>query len=419
MLRLGSTGCGNDSRCWRAFRCQKAPPTAAMTQTECGYEDEPISTSTPTSGLAKRETPPGPKPAAVTAAPDYNGAGVPNVFGNGFDCDDGFSFGGDASDKQGCTGGFASSAALDFSDLGAILEDCAVQQLQQSNLGKPEVGKECTGGSGPDSPRHQAADCTPSAELPLSGPTLPEFHIMAVEEPTGQRNVMGSADDVDRVQQLLEEYERQEGQRNQLSSSSCRLRAASSGSKHDGHRAAAGSGGDGVQVATYTSGAASTDADRDRTAKNAAAVVAGTGGVVPCSEDGDDLGSWAGEEYEEDHVRGVQGAYLKYAARLARQPDQCARTFEVQLMAPVLAMVLDCAEWLQGLELEMHRPAINAAANWDFTTLAIYTCSANCYHGRLLSSSPDLQQEDTVLVEEYVAVANEDQSHVRDELKIM
>ena len=38
-----------------------------------------------------------------------------------------------------------------------------------------------------------------------------------------------------------------------------------------------------------------------------------------------DAESWLGEQYEEDHVRGVDGAYLKYAARLAWQPDQCAR----------------------------------------------------------------------------------------------
>lgn len=35
--------------------------------------------------------------------------------------------------------------------------------------------------------------------------------------------------------------------------------------------------------------------------------------------------SWAGEQYEEDHLRGVEGSYLKFAKRLARQPDQCAR----------------------------------------------------------------------------------------------
>lgn len=35
--------------------------------------------------------------------------------------------------------------------------------------------------------------------------------------------------------------------------------------------------------------------------------------------------SWLGEEYEEDAVRGLDPAYLKFSARLARQPGQCVR----------------------------------------------------------------------------------------------
>lgn len=34
---------------------------------------------------------------------------------------------------------------------------------------------------------------------------------------------------------------------------------------------------------------------------------------------------WAPEEYEEDRVRGVVPAYLKFSQRLQRRPDQCAR----------------------------------------------------------------------------------------------
>ena len=43
------------------------------------------------------------------------------------------------------------------------------------------------------------------------------------------------------------------------------------------------------------------------------------------SEAGSGLVAWAGEEYEEERVRGVEGSYLKYAARLRRQPLQCVR----------------------------------------------------------------------------------------------
>ncbi len=34
---------------------------------------------------------------------------------------------------------------------------------------------------------------------------------------------------------------------------------------------------------------------------------------------------WGGEEYEEDNLRGVEGAYLKFASRLGREPAQCVR----------------------------------------------------------------------------------------------
>jgi hypothetical protein len=36
-------------------------------------------------------------------------------------------------------------------------------------------------------------------------------------------------------------------------------------------------------------------------------------------------GSWAGELYEKDEVRGVERSYLKFSKRVARQPQQCAR----------------------------------------------------------------------------------------------
>ena len=71
-------------------------------------------------------------------------------------------------------------------------------------------------------------------------------------------------------------------------------------------------------------------------------------------------------------------------------------------------MVLDCMNWLEGDDLEFHRPAINAAANWDFATVAVYTCSANCSSGK-----------DATMVEEYVALINEEQCHVADELKLV
>jgi len=34
---------------------------------------------------------------------------------------------------------------------------------------------------------------------------------------------------------------------------------------------------------------------------------------------------WAGEEYEEEQVRGVLPCYLKYSKRLQQRPEQCIR----------------------------------------------------------------------------------------------
>ncbi len=42
--------------------------------------------------------------------------------------------------------------------------------------------------------------------------------------------------------------------------------------------------------------------------------------------EGDDGGGgWAEEQYEEDEVRGVVPAYLKFSNRLTREPSQCVR----------------------------------------------------------------------------------------------
>ena len=51
------------------------------------------------------------------------------------------------------------------------------------------------------------------------------------------------------------------------------------------------------------------------------------GGDEAESEDASaSLTSWGNEEYEEDNVRGLQTSYLKFAARLRRQPLQCVRS---------------------------------------------------------------------------------------------
>lgn len=126
------------------------------------------------------------------------------------------------------------------------------------------------------------------------------------------------------------------------------------------------------------------------------------------------------------------------------RPPACAlcgapRVFEVQLMAPLMAVVLECADWLaveeggggEGGRLAQHRTAINAAANWDFVTLAVFTCSANCCgrsdqrsagagcmptHASVTSTGT--HGSVVLLAEEHVEMAIEDDCHVLEELKL-
>ena len=107
------------------------------------------------------------------------------------------------------------------------------------------------------------------------------------------------------AQHLLREYQRQEGQQQggaeteACTSAIHRARGSEKQSKH-----ATGGSGKGEE--------SSGDDEGDE-------------GESGGSEAGSGLVAWAGEEYEEERVRGVEGSYLKYAARLRRQPLQCVR----------------------------------------------------------------------------------------------
>jgi hypothetical protein len=53
--------------------------------------------------------------------------------------------------------------------------------------------------------------------------------------------------------------------------------------------------------------------------------VASAADAAAAAGGGEEGGSWAGEGYEEDQLRGVERGYLKFSKRLARQPQQLAR----------------------------------------------------------------------------------------------
>jgi hypothetical protein len=73
-------------------------------------------------------------------------------------------------------------------------------------------------------------------------------------------------------------------------------------------------------------GEASADGEEDRTSSPAVPPTSKSKqGRIPGPSQGQEEGGWEPEQYEEDKVRGVESAYLRFSQRLERQPDQCAR----------------------------------------------------------------------------------------------
>ncbi|GFR42684.1 hypothetical protein Agub_g3495 [Astrephomene gubernaculifera] len=496
VLACAHPGCGTAAGSWRAFRCQRpSPPSpsdpttpaaascqqAPMHAAPAAAEQGPVAAPLP-----PHHPQPQPQPHQQSADPFGGGfdfVGTADAAAAGVDCFDGFGAGFDegAMDATGAATAAAAGAPaavaddMDFSDLGAALEECAARQVEQlrqgGQAGKGQGQGGRRGGSMQQGQQRdqQAADqeasqqdavmvgaAVPSVQLPMAGPPLPEFHIIGVEEPAGPHSSARRREQ-EHVQRLLSEYERQEQQAGGASArggaavhdspSSCSAAAAASSNntarrRNPQHAPSAqqqqqqqrpgGSGGSDGHMSEEEEGAEGDDAGMSAGGDDA----------------GSEPGSWAGEEYEEDHVRGVHGAYLKYAARLARQPDQCARygrgceplwplkdgpqpppcshcgaprVFELQLVAPLIALVLDCAGWLEGADLVRHTPAINAAANWDFATVAVFTCGANCcgFGSQGGAGHRDgCGLSEMAVMEEAVVLLSEEACHVPEELKL-
>lgn len=103
------------------------------------------------------------------------------------------------------------------------------------------------------------------------------------------------------------------------------------------------------------------------------------------------------------------------------------RVFEFQLMAPLISMIIEAGaavgEWEQGGGDGQTRPgastagvnarAVNGAANWDMSTVAVFTCSRAC-----LGSAGEGQDEEGSCShdEELVVLVNEDACHTAFDL---
>ena len=87
------------------------------------------------------------------------------------------------------------------------------------------------------------------------------------------------------------------------------------------------------------------------------------------------------------------------------------RVFELQLMAPLISLLIEAGEVLSQGNLDaVDFEAVNAAANWDMCTLAVFTCARACrgveqsqLRGQELVCSYD---------EEQVLLVNEEDCHV-------
>lgn len=118
---------------------------------------------------------------------------------------------------------------------------------------------------------------------------------------------------------------------------------------------------------------------------------------------------WSGEQYEPDSAFGASAEFLKFARRVARVPEQCARygvgvpvlwpagekrlpdtgackrcgaarRWELQVMAPLLAMVDEAREW-HVAEGAAEESLLGYPSSWDWSTVAVATCTASCDGG--------------------------------------
>ncbi|KAK9806867.1 hypothetical protein WJX72_005509 [[Myrmecia] bisecta] len=248
--------------------------------------------------------------------------------------------------------------------LSLVVQTYAPLAAQQAGRSLPERCLYIFGCTQAGSAQPEAA--TPSYRAPAQGRVLPEFYLKFRPEPGVKRDLLGRVDE-QHMAQLLAEYEQ-----------SC------------------GRAGQAPQVAESAS----------------------------CSVDGEPE-TWAGEGYEHASATGADSMYLKFSKRLQRCPQQClrysfggkvlwpgsrppavpacdtcrrARVFEMQLMAPLIHLTEEAAEWLQGDGMA-EQDLVTLLPDWDWLTVAVFTCPNSCE-----SAGSEVVEECAVMFNESDAV---------------
>ncbi|KAL6762824.1 programmed cell death protein 2 [Haematococcus lacustris] len=462
-------GCAKMPGSWRAFSCHLHSPNA-----QGPVAEQPIQVASAV-GAAPRQD--GCCVTSVTEAPPDLGSAVEH--GNLVPNDS-------SQDAFGAWGSQDAQAeedepCLDFSALDLALDQLMQPQSEGRKQGrKVQVDKTLPSHQQQQQQQQESGITASCTHKLVPGPhTLPEFVVFAVPEP-GPEGVHGEQQsrELQHIRQLLQAYEQEAAAAGEellpalrgcgnLGESSSSSEAGSDAADTDADQPASsqeeqegaaggamgwgepqpdsallqsegGSGGMGAACEDVAMARRVVEASVPGLAlprQQAAAAEASQPGMNASTD------QWQPEQYERDEVRGVVPSYLRFNARLQRQPDQCVRycrggqplwpsrrrpappacprcssprVFELQLMAPVIALILEAAPFMgpgdggpdsevaprdgstcsgsQGcvsktLDASSGIPygvsiasgsAVNAAGNWDMCTVAVYTCMQSC-----------------------------------------
>mmetsp|Transcript_19793 Transcript_19793/g.47231 ORF Transcript_19793/g.47231 Transcript_19793/m.47231 type:complete len:415 (+) Transcript_19793:85-1329(+) len=302
-------GCGSQEDCWRAVRVQKSiqEPSEAYLPTDWGAEAD----------LQRNVTQP---PVFF----DWGLGSGTDVWGVQGPLEQ-HANSGEASRQESLRPAFdgagsttAAAAAFDFAELDAALDGMAAAEEVGPGPRPPGAGRRAESGS-------RRGDRGP----PASADCLPEFYIVAGDEP-GASDREPSESDRLHAQQLLERYERDS--------------AAVSGSAEESW--------------------AGEEFEEERT------LTVDTAGVRFMRRL---------QRAPEQCARYGFGAEVLWPSGEAPRPPPCSacgepRVFELQLMPPLVHFLDEAADWARDGGGEPRRPP----SSWSWGTVAVYTCRASC-----------------------------------------